>query len=123
MGVLAGAGQLVSSANDMVIFLQGLTGISSSPLSLAFRELNKPIANVRGDGFGYGMAIKESQDGGKIYVKTGNTSGFSSVIVWRTRPRIGFVILSNRGRFSQINQFALRLIERSTLRGVPVTGG
>jgi D-alanyl-D-alanine-carboxypeptidase/D-alanyl-D-alanine-endopeptidase len=113
MGALAGAGELISNADDLIVFLKGLTGLSRSGLSPAFRELNRPIASVGNHTLGYGMKINESQRGGSFALKTASTSGFSAVIAWRTRPRIGIVILANRGNYPRINQLARHLIENA----------
>jgi len=113
MGALAGAGELISNANDLIVFLKGLTGLSRNGLSPAFRELNRPIASVANHTLGYGMKLNESQRGGSFALKTASTSGFSAVIAWRTRPRVGIVILANRGNYPRINQLARHFIENS----------
>ena len=60
MGVLEGLGELVSTANDMLIFLEGLTGISNSPLKPAFDEANRSLANLGKDEMAYGGKITKS---------------------------------------------------------------
>lgn len=113
MGVLAGAGELISNVDDLIIFLKGLTGISRSDLSPAFRQLNLPISTVGNHTLGYGMKINQSSRGGVFALKTASTSGFTSVLAWRTRPKIGIVILANRGNFPRVNQLARHLIENA----------
>ena len=113
MGALAGAGELISNVDDLLLFLRGLTGLSQSPLSAAFRELNRPISTIGQHTFGYGMKINQSKRGGSFALKTASTSGFSGVLAWRTRPRLGIVILANRGNFPRIYQLARHILENA----------
>lgn len=111
MGVLAGAGELVSNADDLTVFLKGLTGISRTNLFPAFRQLNRPISTVGNHTLGYGMKLNQSERGGVYALKTASTAGFSGVMAWRTSPKVGIVILANRGNFPKLNQLARHLIE------------
>ncbi|MEN9825048.1 MAG: hypothetical protein RI953_793 [Pseudomonadota bacterium] len=111
MGVLESSGELVSTTNDMLVFLEGLTGISNSPLKSAFVEANRSLASLGKDEMAYGSKITKSSKGGVYYSKTGATAGNSAIIVWRTDPRIGIVLICNRGKFNQVNELAMRIIE------------
>ncbi|MCP9892151.1 beta-lactamase family protein [Cyanobium sp. Aljojuca 7D2] len=113
MGALAGAGELISNAEDMLILLRGLTGISANSLMYPFRQMSRPLSRVGQHTIGYGFTFHQSENGGQFAVKTASTSGYTSVLVWRTSPKIGIVILSNRGNFNRIYQVARNLVENS----------
>lgn len=111
MGVLDGAGELVSSANDMLKFLEGMAGISHTPLSSAFTEANRSLSSQGENQMAYASAIVPSGKGGVYYFKPGATPGYSALILWRTQPKIGIVLLSNRGSFKKLDAFGKKLIE------------
>ena len=115
MGILEGAGELVSTTNDLLLLLEGLTGIKNSTISSAFKESSQPLATIGVDKIGYGFKIKQSNKGGAYYAKAGSTAGYSSVVLWRRHPKIGIVLLSNRGNFKKINQLGTRLIEAAAV--------
>jgi D-alanyl-D-alanine-carboxypeptidase/D-alanyl-D-alanine-endopeptidase len=111
MGVLEGAGELGSTANDLLLFLEALTGLSKRPLTPAFREATRSLVDLGEDAIAYGFKIRPSVKGGIYYMKPGNTAGYSAIILWRTNPKIGIVLLANRGNFKKINHLGVRLIE------------
>lgn len=113
MGALAAAGELISNIDDLILFLKGLTGLSKSSLSPAFRELNRPILTLGVNTIGYGMKINPSKRGGSYALKTASTSGFTGVLAWRSRPKLGVVILANRGNYSRVYQLARHLLENA----------
>jgi len=115
MGSLEGAGELVSTTNDLLLLLEGLTGIKHSTISSAFKEVSQPLATIGMDKIGYGFKIKQSNKGGTYYAKAGSTAGYSSIVLWRRHPKIGIVLLSNRGNFKKINQLGTRLIEAAVI--------
>lgn len=111
MGVLEGAGELASNANDLLLFLEGLTGLKKSSVSPAFREASRPLVRLGGDAMAYGFRIRSSTKGGVYFMKPGTTAGYSAVLLWRSNPKVGIVLLANRGNFQKINQLGIRLIE------------
>jgi D-alanyl-D-alanine-carboxypeptidase/D-alanyl-D-alanine-endopeptidase len=111
MGVLEGAGELVSTANDLLLFLEGLTGLGQSPVTPAFREASRSLVDLGDDAIAYGFKIRQSARRGIYYMKPSGTAGYSAIILWRTHPKIGIVLLANRGNFKKINQLGIRLIE------------
>lgn len=111
MGVLDGAGELVSTGNDMVKFIAGLAGISETSLAPAFKEANRSLSNVAGRQMAYASAIAPSAKGGVYYSKPGSTPGYTSIILWRTQPKVGIVVLANRGGVKSVDELGKKLIE------------
>ena len=113
MGVLAGAGELISTANDMLQLLMALSGIRPSPLENAIAELTRPLRPT----MGYAVRIVPSKHRGLYYLSEGVVAGFSAVLVWRRDPPLGLVLLANRGTFTDknklegLNSAGLTLIE------------
>lgn len=118
MGLLAGSGALISTADDMNSLLELLTGLRKSPLEEAVIEARRPLASlgIAGD-IGYAVRISLAADGGRIYSKGGLVAGYTAFLAWRTSPRLGLVMLANHGathsRFSLsgFNQTGLKLLE------------
>jgi D-alanyl-D-alanine-carboxypeptidase/D-alanyl-D-alanine-endopeptidase len=111
MGVLAGSGELVSTANDLVRLLQALTGVKNTKLKPVFDEAVKSLVPVENEAMAYGFRVKHSGDGGVFFAKPGETAGYSAIILWRQNPSLGIVILANSGKCKQINRLAVRLME------------
>jgi CubicO group peptidase (beta-lactamase class C family) len=118
MGLLAGSGALISTADDMNSLLEVLTGIRKTPLEEAVIEARRPLASAGPAGdIGYAVRISSSVDGGKIYSKGGLVAGYTAFLAWRTAPRLGLVMLANHGathsRFSLrgFNQTGFKLLE------------
>ncbi len=111
MGVLGAAGELLSTANNMLAFLEGMAGVTQTSLSDAFQESHRSLAVNGNDGLAYGFSIKTSSKGGVYYAKGGETAGFSAMIIWRKDPKIGIVVLSNLGKYQGANTLAQKLIE------------
>ncbi len=92
--VLAGAGSLHSSANDMLTFLEAL-GDPNSPVG---RILPTMLATRReGPGIpqALGWLIIPAGSPGDILTHIGGTLGFSSAVSYDPKSRTGVVVLSN----------------------------
>ena len=93
--VLAGAGSLHSSANDLLTFLEAL-GRDDGPLArllpvmLATRRQGPGIPQALG-----WMIIETSAQEGAILSHDGGTLGFSSAVAYDPKTRTGVVVLSN----------------------------
>jgi CubicO group peptidase (beta-lactamase class C family) len=118
MGVLAGAGALISTANDMNHFLEALTGIRETPLEEAIQEARRPLVSAGDAGeMTYAVRATPTPDGGRMYSKGGLVAGYASLMVWRTAPRLGLVMMANHGaldsRFSipGFNRVGAKLFE------------
>ena len=118
MGLLAGSGALISTADDMNSLLEVLTGLRKTPLEDAVIEARCPLASAGAAGdIGYAVRISPAADGGKIYSKGGLVAGYTAFLAWRTSPKLGLVMLANHGathsRFSLpgFDQTGLKLLE------------
>jgi hypothetical protein len=88
-----------------------LTGVKNTKLKPVFDEAMKPLVPVENEAMAYGFRVKHSGDGGVFFAKTGETAGYSAIILWRQNPSLGIVILANSGKCKQINRLAVRLME------------
>ena len=112
MGILAGSGELISNVNDMNKLLKSLTGLSPGPLAAAVEESKRELAEAQeGTKIAYAQEIRRASDGGKIHFKTGLTAGFTAIMYWRDNPKIGMIILANRGKFRPLMFVSTRLFE------------
>lgn len=112
MGILAGSGELISNVNDMATFLKLLTDLSNTNLKKGARELEQELGGTDIDGLttAYAHKIRLAQDGGKIHFKTGLTAGYSAVLIWRDNPKVGVILLSNKGRFRPLLAISNRVM-------------
>ncbi len=94
MGVLAGAGGLRSTADDMLRFLAAATGLATSPLDSALREARVPrrSAGTRTMSIGLGWHILGN---GSIVWHNGQTGGYHSFVGFDPERRAGVVVLSS----------------------------
>ena len=59
----------------------------------------------------YGFKIRRSSKRGVYYAKPGGVAGYSAMILWRRTPRIGIVLLANRGQLDELKRLGVKLIE------------
>ncbi|MEO5376855.1 MAG: beta-lactamase family protein [Magnetococcus sp. DMHC-6] len=115
MGLLRSSGEMITTAKDMQILLRCLTGIISCPLRAAVIEAMRPLAPTDYDNkIGYAIDIHKSRDGGTLYSKAGITTGYTAMVMWRQTPKIGIVILANRGHLEKLRQASIQLFELLT---------
>jgi len=94
--VLAGAGALRSSANDLLIFLAAMMDYTHNPLAAA-QKATLSIQRPTGGPFmetGLGWDI-DTRGGNKIISKGGATAGFTTFIGYSPKTRVGVVALAN----------------------------
>ncbi len=117
MGILAGAGELISSVDDMTRLLKVLTGISYSPMQNAVAEFNRKLCpGDRPDvDIGYAHKMRKTNDGGTVHFMSGFTAGYTAVMLWRDAPKVGLIIMANRGRFNQLTTIGVQAMD--ALRG------
>lgn len=110
MGVLSGAGEVVSTAFDMVLLLQSLVFMEpGSSADLATREIAS-INSTHAMAAGFDISKDRPY---LLYYKGGSQPGYSSFIVWSSELGAGIVLLSNRGSFSShTKDLSFRLIDR-----------
>jgi CubicO group peptidase (beta-lactamase class C family) len=110
---LAGAGALLSSANDMLTFLEAFLGYKDSPLALAMKamfETRRPAGQAK---IGLGWLIY-STDGREFAGHSGRTQGFCSTVGCDLEARIGVVVLSNASTPSGAEDIGLHLLTTTT---------
>ena len=117
MGVLAGAGEVVTSGDDLVHLLAALTGNVTSALDDAIElalasHATGPSAAID---LGYAFEIERLPDGAR-YTKGGATASYTAYLAFRRTPAEGAVILSPCGGFSAVRDLALALDEQLAAR-------
>jgi D-alanyl-D-alanine-carboxypeptidase/D-alanyl-D-alanine-endopeptidase len=106
--VLAGAGALRSTADDMLKFLRANIGPSDGPLSAAIRATHRPRHEIDKSGgmiaLGWHIRLR-----GKTLWHSGETGGYHSYVAFQKDRRIGVVVLSNSAA-EIVDQLGLRLM-------------
>ena len=109
MGVLASAGEIVTSGRDMRRVLRALVGLEPTPLAAAIARATVPLADgPEGRAMGYAVEIEESA--GRVrFRKGGNTSSYAAYLIWSTSPPVGVALLTNCGSFMRVVDLAAAL--------------
>lgn len=110
MGVLEASGELISTADDMIRLLRAFTGISRTPLGRACAEAMTPLHSAGRTQIGYGIKVVPSRSGVRTYGKGGSTAGYTSLTLWIMEPKVGLVLLANRGHFKRLDLAGWELI-------------
>jgi serine-type D-Ala-D-Ala carboxypeptidase/endopeptidase len=113
--VLAGAGALRSSANDMLKFIAAVVGYNKSPLApamAALLDVRRPTS-IPGLMNALGWQVSRP-DALEIVWKDGNTLGYSSFLGYNPRSRIGVVVLSNTGTTTGINSIGMHVLDAAS---------
>lgn len=93
--VLAGAGTLLSTGDDMSRYLQANMGLLKTPLAAAMRLAHEPRRDIGGgDRIGLAWMTHHTAQGDVIW-HNGETGGYSSFIGFTGDGRRGVVILTN----------------------------
>lgn len=94
--VLAGAGALRSSANDLLTFLAAMMGYSANPLAAAQKTALSIRRPTGGPFIETGLAWDiDTRGGNEIISKSGGTAGFTTFIGYSPKTRVGVVALAN----------------------------
>lgn len=111
MGVLAGAGEVLATGDDMARFLRALTGLDEFPVAGAVNRALTPVGAARGSAsISYALDLTTRPDGTVRYEKAGLTAGSSTFISFLRDPAVGVAVLSNRGGHSEIQGVARELV-------------
>lgn len=106
--VLAGAGALRSSANDLLTFLEVFLRFRDSALASAMKAMlqgRRPVGDtVFQIGLGWNVL-------GEIVWHDGGTGGFRSFIGYDPKSRVGVVALSNAFSLSGVDDLAMHLLD------------
>ena len=98
--VLAGAGALRSTANDLMKFLQTCMNPTEGPVAAALKMTlaeRRPRASERYVALGWFVA---SRFGDELVWKDGGTGGYATFIGYSTRTRRNFILLSNAADYA-----------------------
>ncbi|MDX2010074.1 MAG: serine hydrolase domain-containing protein [Myxococcaceae bacterium] len=108
MGVLAGAGGLLSTCDDMLRLLEVL--LRPTPEWRAAVEL--AVAPTTGTG-AIGWSIDRVRlDGRLVFLKTGEQAGYSTLLLWSPADDVGLIAFTTVGRSSRtLVGLALELLE------------
>ena len=113
--VLAGAGALRSTANDMLTFLGAVLGYSNTPLASAMARMTsasqRQWAGSPGLEIGLGWLILTA-NGKEILWHNGGTGGYRSFIGFDPKARTGVVVLSNASTPSGVDDIGFGLLSQ-----------
>jgi serine-type D-Ala-D-Ala carboxypeptidase/endopeptidase len=98
LSVLAGAGALLSTANDLVKFISAEIGFTHTPLAPAMTAQLAPRLpmNPRGSQTALGWHVTATGAGDEILWHSGSTPGFVSIVCLDKSRRMGVAVLNNR---------------------------
>lgn len=112
VAVLAGAGGLNSTVNDMLTYLDANIGEPATPIEQAMRDAHRghrPGPNGR---FQMGLAwMPRTSDGRTLLGHAGGTAGFSTFIAFDPDARVGVVVLTNSGDFDYADYIGRALLD------------
>ena len=104
---LAGAGGILSTANDLLTFLAANMGMTETELLAAMQLANTPQRPTDGpDYIGLGWSLPKSVTG--IHQHGGRTGGYDTYLAWDPQRKIGVVVLANAA--VDIDDVALQLM-------------
>ncbi len=111
VAVLAGAGGIRSTVNDMLIFLEAFIGARPTPLAPAMKAMlakRWPAMDPRSEtGLGW-LVVKSSA--GEIVVHDGGTGGFRGNMAYDPVKKRGLVVLTNAAVEPSVNDLAIHLL-------------
>src|SRR5262249_9037104 len=111
--VLAGAGALRSTANDLLTFLAVPLGYTQSPLTAAMKSmlaLRRPALPDLTIALGWHISALNGQE---IVWHGGGTGGYSSFIGYNPKTRVGVVVLANTFTTNPIDDIGRHLLDPS----------
>jgi CubicO group peptidase (beta-lactamase class C family) len=117
-----GAGGLRSNLEDMLAYLKANVGPADTGLERAMRDAHQVRQQLDGNSsIGLGWQVADYQ-GRKIVTHGGGTGGYRTQIAFDPEKRVGFVMLTNSGRFKDdIGMDFLRRGPPLAIREAPVS--
>lgn len=101
--VLAGAGALRSTANDLLRYVSANLGLAPSSLTPLMEKTHEArFHESADDDLGLAWEISRDHEGSKIVWKTGGTAGCRAFVGLNTARRRGVVVLSNSQDFDLV---------------------
>lgn len=115
MGVLEGAGEIISTGNDMAKFLRVLAGLAPFPVAGAVERATAPRApGATGTMTGYGLDIYTLTNGVQQWEKAGVVAGYTGYIAFRRQPGTAVAVLSNRAQHQSVTSVAREILRLLT---------
>ena len=115
MGVLEGAGEIISTGNDMAKFLRVLAGLALFPVAGAVERTVAPRApGATGTMTGYGLDIYTLTNGVQQWEKAGLVAGYTAYIAFRRQPGTAVAVLSNRAQHQSVTSVAREILSLLT---------
>ena len=108
--VLAGAGALRSTANDLLKFLQACMNPADGPVAAALKmslSQRRPRASERDVALGWFVA---NRFGDEVVWKDGGTGGYATFIGYSTKTQRNFILLSNTADYFANTQLGTHLV-------------
>ena len=119
MGVLASAGETLTTGKVMLEMLKVFTGHKASALDAAVAQWIKPIKPLNAaDKIAYGLEVQPDTSGaGATYKKSGNTAGgYSAYLAFRRDPKVGVFMMTNVASYPGVKTMATAILEQLTTR-------
>jgi hypothetical protein len=111
MGVLEGAGEIISTGNDMAKFLRVLAGLAPFPVAGAVERATTPRApGATGTVTGYGLDVYTLTNGVQQWEKAGVVAGYTAYIAFRRQPGTAVAVLSNRAQHQSVTSLAREVL-------------
>jgi hypothetical protein len=113
--VLEGAGEIISTGNDMAKFLRVLAGLAPFPVAGAVERATAPRApGATGTMTGYGLDIYTLTSGVQQWEKAGLVAGYTAYIAFRRQPGTAVAVLSNRAQHQSVTSVAREILSLLT---------
>lgn len=115
MGVLEGAGEILSTGNDMAKLLRVLAGLAPFPVAGTVERATAPRApGAPGTMTGYGLDIHTLPNGVQQWEKAGVVAGYTAYIAFRRQPGTAVAVLSNRAQHQAVVPVAREILSLLT---------
>lgn len=112
VGVLAGAGGLNATANDMLTYLDANIGEPAAAIEQAMRDAHRGHRPGPEGRFEMGLGwMPRARDGRTLLGHGGGTAGFSTFIAFDPDARAGVVVLTNSGDFDYADYIGRALLD------------
>lgn len=111
--VLAGAGALRSTVNDLLTFLAANLGYVKSPLApamAAMLSVRRPMGPAGAGEIGLGWLVSKPKDDEVIW-HNGGTYGYRSLAGYNAKTRVGVVVLSNTFTAAGVDDIGMHLLD------------
>ena len=116
--VLAGAGAIRSTVNDLLRFLRYNLGLDASPLAAAMKLQRERRHDAPPGAAGIGLGWHLRDDGGHTVWHNGQTGGFHSWLAFDPDRKIAVVVLANSA-YATIDELGFQVVR--ALRGETVS--